>query len=87
MAIIPLAIINCTVVELLLQGFALVYVSYGEQHCITTPIILSIGNNVFSTTITSSSADDNQGNASPHSQLVNAFISAYGCNDTHVRHQ
>ncbi len=47
MAIIPLAIINCTVVELLLQGFALVYVSYGEQHCITTPIIVSIGNNVF----------------------------------------
>jgi hypothetical protein len=47
MTIIPLAIINCTVVELLLQVFALVYVSYGEQDCITTPIILSIGNNVF----------------------------------------
>ncbi len=36
MTIIPLAIINCAVVELLLQVFALVYVSYGEQHCITT---------------------------------------------------
>ncbi len=47
MNIIPLAIINCTVVELLLHVFALVYVSYGEQHCITTPILLSIGNNVF----------------------------------------
>jgi hypothetical protein len=47
MTIIPLAIINCTVVELLLQVFALVYVSYGEQHCITTPIYLSIGNNVI----------------------------------------
>jgi hypothetical protein len=39
--------INCTVVELLLQVFALVYVSYGEHHCITTPIFLSIGNNVI----------------------------------------
>ncbi len=29
MTIIPLAIINCTVLELLLQVFALVYVSYG----------------------------------------------------------
>ncbi len=47
MTIIPLAIINCTVVELLIQDFALVYVSYGEQHCITTPIFLSIGNNVI----------------------------------------
>ena len=46
MTIIPLAIvINCTVVELLLQVFALVYVSYGEQHCIT--LFLSIGNNVI----------------------------------------
>ncbi len=48
MTIIPLAIINCTVVELLLQVFALMYVSYGEQHCITSPIFLSIGNNVIS---------------------------------------
>ncbi len=47
MTIIPLAIINCTVVELLLRVFALVYVSYGEQHCVTTPIILSIRNNVI----------------------------------------
>ncbi len=30
-------------------------------------------------------ADDNQGNASAQSQLVNAFISACGHNDTHVR--
>ncbi len=47
MAIIPLAIINCTVVELLLQVFALGYVSYGEQHCITMPIFLNIGSNVI----------------------------------------
>ncbi len=47
MTIIPLAITNCTVVELLLQVFALVYVSYREQHCITTPIFLSIGNNLI----------------------------------------
>ena len=47
MTIIPLAIINCTVLELLLQVFALVYVSYGEQHCITMPIFLSVGNNVI----------------------------------------
>ena len=47
MTFIPLAITNCSVVELLLQVFALVYVSYGEQHCITTPIFLSIGNNVI----------------------------------------
>jgi hypothetical protein len=47
MTIIPLAIINCTVVELLLQVLACVYVSYGEQHCITTPIFLSIGNHVI----------------------------------------
>jgi hypothetical protein len=46
MTIIPLAIvINGTVVELLIQVFALVYVSYREQLCITTPIFLSIGNN------------------------------------------
>ncbi len=38
MTIILLAIINCTVVELLLQVFAPVYVSYGEHHGITTPI-------------------------------------------------
>jgi hypothetical protein len=30
-------------------------------------------------------ADDNQGNASAQSQLVNAFISGCGYNDTHVR--
>jgi hypothetical protein len=47
MTIIPLAIINCTVVELLLQVCALVYGSYGEQHFIATPIFLSIGNNVI----------------------------------------
>ncbi len=33
--------------ELLLQVFALVYVSYGEQHCITTPIFWRIGNNAI----------------------------------------
>jgi hypothetical protein len=47
MTIIPLAIINCTVVELFLHVFVLVYVSYGEQHCITTPIFLSIVNNLI----------------------------------------
>jgi hypothetical protein len=47
MTIIPLAIINCTVVELLLQVFALVYVFYGGKDCITTPKFLSIGNNVI----------------------------------------
>ncbi len=46
MTIIPSAIINYSVVELLLQVFALVYGSYGGQHCITSPKILSIGNNV-----------------------------------------
>ncbi len=30
-------------------------------------------------------ADDNQGDASAQAQLVNAFISACGYNDTHVR--
>jgi hypothetical protein len=30
-------------------------------------------------------ADDNQGYATAQSQLVNAFISAFGYNDTHVR--
>jgi hypothetical protein len=33
MTIIPLAITNYSVVELLLQVFALLYGSYGEQHC------------------------------------------------------
>jgi hypothetical protein len=49
MTIIPLAVINCTVVEQFLQVFAFVCVSYGEQqcHCITTPIILSIENHVI----------------------------------------
>jgi hypothetical protein len=47
MTIIPLAIINCSVVELLLQVIALVYVCYGEQHCITLPKLLSIGINVI----------------------------------------
>ncbi len=47
MTIIPLALINCTVVELLLQVFALVYVSYGEQHCTITPMFFSIANNVI----------------------------------------
>ncbi len=45
MTIIPLDIINCTVVKLLRQVVALVFDSYGEQHCITTPIFLSNGNN------------------------------------------
>ena len=47
MTIIPLAITYCSVVELLLQVFALVYGSYGEQHCITSPKFLSIGNNII----------------------------------------
>jgi hypothetical protein len=47
MPLIPLAIINCAVVELLLQVFALVHGSYGEQHCITSPNFLSIGNNII----------------------------------------
>ncbi len=47
MTIIPMAIINCSVVELLLQVFALVYGSYGEQHCILSPKFLSIGNHVI----------------------------------------
>ncbi len=63
MTIIPLAIINCSVVELLLQVFALEYVSYGEQHCITSPKFFSIGSYVII-------ADDNQGNASAQSCSV-----------------
>ncbi len=47
MTILPLAIITCTVLELLLQVFALVYVSNGEQYYVTTPIFLSTGNNVI----------------------------------------
>ncbi len=49
MTIIPLAITYCSVarVELLLQVFALVYGSYGEQHCITLHKYLSIGNNII----------------------------------------
>ncbi len=43
----PLAITNCSVVELLLQVFALEYGSYGERHCITSPKFLSIGNNII----------------------------------------
>jgi hypothetical protein len=42
-----IAIINCSVVELLLQVFALVYVPYGKQHWITSPKFLSIGINVI----------------------------------------
>ncbi len=49
MTIIPLAITNCSVVELSLQVFALVYGSYGERHCITSPKFLSIGNNIIPT--------------------------------------
>jgi hypothetical protein len=82
MTIIPLAIINCTVVELLLQVFALVYVSYGEQYCITNAHIFEHQKQCNSTRI---GTDDNQCNASPQSQLVNALISACGYNDTHVR--
>ncbi len=47
MTFIPLAITNCSVVELLLQVFALVYGSYGERHCITSPKFLSFGNNII----------------------------------------
>ncbi len=47
MTIIPLAITYCSVVELLIQFFALVNGSYGEQHCITSPKFLSIGNNII----------------------------------------
>jgi hypothetical protein len=68
MTIIPLTIIICTVVELLLQVFALVYVSYGEQHCITTPIEHQKQCN--SSTI---NADDNQSNASAQSQPCQCF--------------
>jgi hypothetical protein len=67
MTIMTLDLINCTVVELLLQVVALIYDSYGEQHYITTPMFISNGNN---------QGNDNQGNASIQSQLVNAFISA-----------
>ncbi len=42
----PLAITNCSVVELLLQVFALVYGSYGERHCCIAKI-LSIRNNMI----------------------------------------
>ncbi len=51
MTIIPSDRINCTVVWLLqwLQVVALVYGSHGEQHCITTPIFLSNGNNTIQT--------------------------------------
>jgi hypothetical protein len=47
MTIIPLDIINCTVVEMSLQVVALVYDSYGEQPSIKTTIFLSNGNNVI----------------------------------------
>jgi hypothetical protein len=47
MTFIPLAITYCSVVELLLQVFALVYGSYGEQHSIPSPFFLSIGNNMI----------------------------------------
>ena len=47
MTIIPLAITFCSVVELLLQVFALVYGSYEERHCITSPNFLSIRNNII----------------------------------------
>ncbi len=47
MTIIPLAIINCSVGELLLQVFALVYGFYGEHHYITSPKFLGIRNNVI----------------------------------------
>ena len=46
MTIIPLAITYCSVVELLLQVFALVYGSYGERR-ITLPKFLSFGNNII----------------------------------------
>jgi hypothetical protein len=39
----------------------------------------------YNYTVTTISADDNQGIASAQSQLVNTFISACGYNDTHVR--
>jgi hypothetical protein len=47
MTFIPLSITNYSVVELLLQVFALVYGSYEERHCITSPNFLSIGNNII----------------------------------------
>jgi hypothetical protein len=65
---------NCTVVKLLLQVFALVYVSYGEQHCITT--LISFFEHQKQSNSTTISADDNQGNARAQSQLVYAFITA-----------
>jgi hypothetical protein len=52
---------------------ALVSVSYGEQHCIYNTHNFEYRKQCDSTTI---SADDNQGNDSAQSQLVNAFISA-----------
>jgi hypothetical protein len=79
MTIIPLAITNCSVVELLLQVFALVYGSYGEHHYITTPKFLSQYNS------TAIIAEDNHGNAGAQSQLVNPFISVCENNNTHVR--
>ena len=81
MTIMHLAIINCTVVELLLQVFCtcicflwrttLYYNTHNFEH-----------QKQCNSTI---SADDSQGNASAQSQLINALISACGFNDTHVR--
>ncbi len=36
-----------TIIALAIIVFALVRVSYGEQHCITTPIFLSVRNHVI----------------------------------------
>ncbi len=84
MTFIPLAITNCSVVELLLQVFALVWFLWRT----TLNYIAHIFEHrkqYDSTANTSSIAEDNQGNASAQSQLVNAFISVCGNNDTHVR--
>ncbi len=85
MTIIPLAIINCTVVEQLLQVFALVYFSYADLWRTTLYFIAHIFEHRKQCNSTTIIADDNHGNANAQSQLVNAFISACGYNDTHVR--
>jgi hypothetical protein len=81
MTFIPLDITNCSVVELLLQVFALVYGSYGERHCITSPNFFEHRKQYNSTAII---VEDNQANASAQPQ-VNDFISVCGKNDTQVR--
>ncbi len=78
MTIIPLAITYCSVVELLLQEFALVYGSYGE--CVwflwrtTLYSIAQIFEHWKQYNSTAIIAEDNHGNVGAQSQLVNAFI-------------